>query len=134
MNQSRDKTGHQTGALRRKESTMLTLTNGAVVTRTVSAKERKSGVIEILEAHNGKSGNADGRLFRCTLHVNAGGADDGAFRAGGIAWHATKGGCDIAADALNLPVEARAAAKTRRSPDEQRQAMVEQARAKALNQ
>ena len=113
---------------------MLILERNAIVDRAVSARERKAGVIQILDAHTGKSGKDDGRLMRCTLHTTAGGADDGAFRDGGLAWHATDGGCAIAADALDLPVEVRkAASRTRRSPEEQRAAMVERARAKALS-
>ena len=112
---------------------MLTLTNGTIVDRAVTPAERKAGVILVVDGHKGKSGKADGRLFRCTLHKAAGGADDGHFRDGGLAWHATDGGCDVAADALALPIESRkAASRTRRSPEEQRLAAVERARQKAL--
>lgn len=112
---------------------MFTILKAAAVV-TVKALP-KAGAIVIVEEHAGKSGKADGRLFRCTLHSTAGGADDGHFREGGLAWHATEGGCDVAADALDLPVEARkAASRTRRSPEEQRAAMVERARRKALGQ
>ncbi len=114
---------------------MLTLTTGAIVDRKVTAAERKAGVILVVEGHKGKSGKADGRMFQCTLHTVNGGADDGTFRDGGLAWHATEGGCSVAADALDLPQDVRqAASRVRRSPEEQRQAAVERARRKALGQ
>jgi hypothetical protein len=87
--------------------------------------------------HLGTSGKPDGRVFRCTLHTEAGGADDGTFRPDGLAWHAQDGGCDVAADFLNIPVadRKRGAASRQRMSDEERQAaLVERARRKALGQ
>ena len=112
-------------------ATILALVAGAV---TTISRVPKSGAILIVDGHTGKSGKADGRAFRCTIHGSAGGADDGTFREGGLAWHATDGGCSVAADALALPQEVRkASSRARRSPEEQRAAMVERARAKALS-
>jgi hypothetical protein len=111
---------------------VLALVNGAVVN---IPRIPRGGAILIVTEHSGKSGKADGRLFRCTVHATAGGADDGHFRDGGLAWHATDGGCTVAADALALPEDARkASSRIRRSPEEQRAAMVERARRKALGQ
>ena len=110
---------------------MLILRGGSIVEG--KAPSKSTPAIVIIDGHTGKSGKADGRTFRCTLHPTAGGADDGTFREGGLAWHATDGGCAVAADALDLPAEVRkASSRTRRSPEEQRAAMVERARAKAL--
>jgi hypothetical protein len=109
---------------------MLALVNGIVET---IRRIPKGGAILIVDQHAGKSGKSDGRLFRCTVHRDAGGADDGHFREGGLAWHATDGGCNVAADALALPEDVRkASSRARRSPEEQRAAMVERARRKAL--
>jgi len=99
-------------------ATVLVLRDGTVERL---AKMPKVGIVYIGTDHTGKSGKEDGRKYRCLEHATAGGADDGTFRRNGLRWHATKGGCETAADALAIPEEQRVAAASRSalSPEEQ---------------
>jgi hypothetical protein len=104
--------------------TIILLVAGAV---TKVAKMPRKGIVYVGTAHTGKSGKEDGRRYLCIEHrgdestAGAGGSDDGHFRRNGLRWHATTGGCDTAADALNIPVEQRVAAASRSalSPEQQ---------------